>query len=209
MGDDGSYLESDRGPISGMHTEEIAETTESYILGAAQRGSSLAGSVGAASRGATEVISHTTESFVEKGMDVLKHPGMYLQPLYKASMYLWQNFPPISWFGYSAAALNAIPIIILLGFLFGTCAFVLSIAGIGIFLAEGFFLGLGLLFLVPVVCVLTFATLTTSFFTVFGYGCYRAAVFILRGLGVLGEEIIVDTKGVAQGVERAVSHLQE
>jgi len=209
MSDEGRTTPRDdeTGPITGYNAGDIAERTERVVTGAAQATSSIAGSMLAAGSGATEVISHTTETVVEKGIDLLKHPDMYLQPVRKGIIYLWQNFPPISWFGYSAAALNAIPIIILLGFLFSTCAIVLSIAGVGIFLAEGFFFGLGLLFLVPVVCVMGFAAISTSFFTVFVYGCYRAAVYILRGLGVLSEEISVDAKGALRGLERASRHI--
>ncbi|CAG8735830.1 8836_t:CDS:1, partial [Racocetra fulgida] len=150
----------------------------------------------------TDVSSKVSSKFGQ--VHILQNPREYLRPIFSGVYYIWNHFPPLSWFGYGVIALNAIPLGIFLLFLFGTTAFVLSVTGVGIFLAEGFFVGLGLVFLVPVICVMGFAAFSTAFFTVFGYACYRGLFFILRNLGIIAEEVAVDAKAAFRGAKRAV-----
>ncbi|CAJ0765899.1 2380_t:CDS:2, partial [Entrophospora sp. SA101] len=79
-----------------------------------------------------QVIGHAAQ----KCKEVITHPIYYVQ---KATSFFWENFPPLSWFTYGVIALNAIPLTILLTFLFVTTSIVMLITGTGIFLAKGFF----------------------------------------------------------------------
>src|ERR1043165_1724494 len=51
----------------------------------------------------------------------------YPHTIFGLIKYAWDNFLPLSWLGYSLAALNIVPITILIGFLVGTLAFVLVV----------------------------------------------------------------------------------
>ncbi|CAG8518089.1 6049_t:CDS:1 [Dentiscutata heterogama] len=135
---------------------------------------------------------------------IFQNPREYIRPVLNGVQYIWNNFPPLSWFGYGALVLNAIPLAIFGGFLLGTTTLVLSIAGVGVFLAEGFFFGLGLIFLVPVGAVMCFAALSTAFFTTFGYCGFRGLCFILRNLGILAEEVAMDANAAIKGAKKAL-----
>ncbi|CAH1757787.1 3442_t:CDS:2 [Entrophospora sp. SA101] len=63
-----------------------------------------------------------------------------------------------NWFTYGVIALNAIPLTILLTFLFVTTSIVVLIIGTRIFLAKGFFIGVGSFFFVPVMIIMIFAS---------------------------------------------------
>src|SRR6266498_3716495 len=97
-------------------------------------------------------LSRAAGMTVEKGHDFFQHS---YESTRKAARNAWKNFPPLNWFGYGVAALNFIPLIILISFLICTSALVLFVSGAGILLAEGFFLGIGSLFFIPTVAVLT------------------------------------------------------
>ncbi|CAG8491847.1 4523_t:CDS:2 [Diversispora eburnea] len=202
MSDDGN--EYGRAPITGYSADDTQHMTEEAIERVADSAAYMASGIGKTTGTVLSASNRAKDTAVEKGMNVLYHPKEYLDVIKRGATYIWVNFPPLSWFGYGAAALNAVPLTILLGFLFCTIVMVLGIAGCGIFLAESFFIGLGLLFLLPVLGVMTFAGLTTAFFSVFGYFSYRSVLFVLRGLGVLSEEIMIDTKGVLQGLKEKV-----
>ncbi|CAG8527473.1 7372_t:CDS:1 [Scutellospora calospora] len=153
-------------------------------------------------RTVSEVSSKTSTKL--GSVKIFQNPREILSPVLNGVHYLWDHFPPLSWFAYVAIVLNAIPLTVLLAFLIGTTAIVLFISGIGIFLAAGFFIGLGLLFLVPVVGVMLFAAVSTAFFTTFGYGSYRSFLFVLRNLGIIAGEVAADTRAAITGAKKAV-----
>ncbi|CAJ0745629.1 22126_t:CDS:2 [Entrophospora sp. SA101] len=112
-----------------------------------------------------------------KGKEVATHPIYYMQ---KSTSFFWEKFPPLSWFTYGVIALNAIPLTILLIFLFITTSIVALVTGTGIFLAEGFFVGVGSFFLIPVFIMMIFASFVTAFFTIFGWTFYKLVRSILH-----------------------------
>ncbi|RHZ76975.1 hypothetical protein Glove_187g26 [Diversispora epigaea] len=187
-----------------LSSDDTQQMTEETIEKAGDSVAYMASGLGKTTGSVLSATGRAKDSAVEKGMDVLHHPKEYLDVVRRGATYIWVHFPPLSWFGYGAAALNAVPLTILLGFLFCATVIVLGIAGCGILLAESFFVGLGLLFLLPVLGIMTFAGLTTAFFSVFGYFSYRSVLFVLRGLGVLSEEILIDAKGVFRGIKEKV-----
>jgi hypothetical protein len=128
------------------------------------------------------------EMAMDKGREIFQHPRDYSKPIIKSARYVWNKFPPLSWFGYSVAALNVVPLAILITFLVGTFAFVLLVSGMGILLAEGFFIGIGLLFFVPVALFLTFSAISTTFFTISIWSVYKMAVYVLRNIGLFGRD---------------------
>ncbi|CAG8539174.1 18114_t:CDS:1 [Cetraspora pellucida] len=190
----------------------MSEEERPYLFEQTERGFSIAnpekveGASYDTTKKAAHIISDVSSNVSSKlgHVHIWRNPREYLRPVFNGVYYIWNHFPPLSWFGYGVIALNAIPLAVFLVFLFCTTAFVLSITGVGIVLAEGFFVGLGLIFFVPVVCVMCFAALSTAFFTVFGYGCYRGLSFILRNLGIIAEEVVVDANAALKGAKKAL-----
>jgi hypothetical protein len=151
-------------------------------------------------------LRQATEMAIDKGRDALQNPRDYTQSIYGSicgsARYAWDNFPPLHWLGYGVAALNVVPVTILIGFLICTLVFVLTVSGTGVLLAEGFFLGIGLLFLIPTLMILTFSAISTGFFTIFGWSVYKGVTNLLHKLGLLGREIQFDTSHAAKGARR-------
>lgn len=138
------------------------------------------------------LVYNLLETAMDKGREIFQHPRDYSKPIIKSVRYVWNNFPPLSWFGYGVAVLNVIPLAILITFLIGTLTLVLFVSGMGILLAEGFFVGIGLLFFVPVALFLTFSAISTTFFTVSIWSVYKMAVYILHNIGLLGGDTLYD-----------------
>nr|CAG8555123.1 6789_t:CDS:2 [Entrophospora candida] len=93
-----------------------------------------------------------------------------------------------NWFTYGVIALNAIHLTILLTFLFVTTSIVVLIIGTRIFLAEGFFIGVGSFFFVPVMIIMIFASRVTAFFIVFCWSIYSIIRYILHTFDLIGED---------------------
>ncbi|CAJ0645069.1 1886_t:CDS:2 [Entrophospora sp. SA101] len=121
----------------------------------------------------------------QKGKEVATHPIYYMQ---KSTSFFWEKFPPLSWFTYGVIALNAIPLTILLIFLFITTSIVVLVTGTGIFLAEGFFIGVGSFFLIPVFIIMIFASFVTAFFTIFGWTFYKVVRYILHTFDLIVDD---------------------
>ncbi|GBB92133.1 hypothetical protein RclHR1_01970015 [Rhizophagus clarus] len=140
----------------------------------------------------SSLVFDLLEMTMDKGREIFQHPRDYSKPIIKSARYVWNNFPPLSWFGYGVAALNIVPLAILITFLIGTFSLVLLVSGMGILLAEGFFLGIGLLFFVPVAIFLIFSAISTTFFTVSIWSVYKMSVYVLRNIGLLGGDTRYD-----------------
>lgn len=190
-----------KAPVSSYTAEDTRNFTEDTVRGASNTAFPYASELGHKTGSLLSAGAHKKDFLVDKGVDVMKNP---LDALKRAVSYVRTRFPPLVWFGYGAIALNAVPITIFLGFSFLTSILVLGAAGLGIFFAESFFIGIGLLFLLPVLGVMLFAGLTTACFSLFGYLCYRATIFVLRGLGVLSEEARIDAKGFVKGIKKTI-----
>ncbi|RIA99741.1 hypothetical protein C1645_746565 [Glomus cerebriforme] len=151
-------------------------------------------------------LSQMTKMAIEKGREIFQIPRDYSHPIIKSAQYLWNNFPPLNWFGYGIVAFNIVPLTILIAFLIGTLTLVLCVSGTGILLAEGFFIGIGLLFFIPVATVLTFSAISTTFFTIFAWSVYKVAIYILRRIGLLEKEVQFDVRSAQREYE---SNVQE
>ncbi|CAI2169410.1 16097_t:CDS:1 [Funneliformis geosporum] len=181
-------------------TKDVIDYSKQAISSAQDKASRAVGALNQATGTTFErgfgVFNQATETTV----DAFKHP---IESTRHAARYAWENFPPLSWFGYGVAALNSIPLAMFVCFFLVTLALVLGVAGTGILAAEGFFLGLGSLFFVPTVVILSFAALSTALFTVFGWSLYKAAKYSLCKIGLVKREIQHDSSAMFKGGSRA------
>ncbi|CAG8699093.1 9224_t:CDS:1 [Funneliformis mosseae] len=204
---------SKEAPMTGYKYGEIEHATENVTKDVLNYSKQAFSSAQDKASRAVDAINHATETTVERGVGVFSKAtgttvNAFKHPV-ESARYAWENFPPLSWFGYGVAALNSIPLAMFICFFLITLAFVLGVAGTGILAAEGFFLGIGSIFFIPTVIVLTFAAFSTALFTVFGWAAYKAAIKVLCNLGVVKREIQHDSSAMFKGGRKAVQQEYE
>src|SRR5438034_1207051 len=71
-----------------------------------------------------------TAKVVDMANDIFQNLRDHSKPIIKS---VWNNlnYPPLRWFGYGVAALNVVPLAILISFVIGTLALVLLVSGTG------------------------------------------------------------------------------
>ncbi|KAG9302959.1 hypothetical protein G9A89_022376 [Geosiphon pyriformis] len=172
-----------------------------YIIG--EDGQGLIESTMEKAREARAKVSETASRFTEKAAETFKSTTGYdggdqykgfigtlyhmtypVIDIYKA---LSSYFPPLAWFLYGAAALNAVPVVLMLGYLAITTLICFAIAGGFIFFVEGFFVLLGCGVVLPVIGFALFAAFIAFLFAVLGYGIFRLVRGLLWAVGFIGE----------------------
>src|SRR5256885_1351914 len=137
--------------------------------------------------------TETATNYAQRGVDTAKDVTSratkasqdYLDQLYQyiqqtsdqlsgTTKYYWDGFPPLRWLAYTMAAFNAVPIAVFLAWAIFTFGIVATIAGIGIFVVEGFFGFWGLAAFLIVAGFLTFIALVLVGFATFAWGGVKA-----------------------------------
>ncbi|CAG8522110.1 2007_t:CDS:1 [Ambispora leptoticha] len=161
---------------------------------------------------AEQMVGHAAEqleSAKEKTRSLYNTVKETFSPVTESVSWIQDKFPPLAWFLYAAAILNAIPVAFFLGFLAVTTLIVFSIAGGGIFVVEGFFFLLGCGVVLPVIGFAVFAAIIAFAFVLLAYGSWKLFLTVFRLLGFTFQEAKVEIAGTAQGLKRAFSHTRD
>ncbi|CAG8793165.1 hypothetical protein C2G38_2129777 [Gigaspora rosea] len=107
------------------------------------------------------------------------------QPMINSVKYLWVNFPPARWLMYVLCMFNSIPIALFIAWAVVTFGFVSALAGVGVVIAEGFFMFLGLAVFLPVAGFMLLVAFITACFATLGWAGFETASFGLSRLGLV------------------------
>ncbi|CAG8469619.1 12240_t:CDS:2 [Ambispora gerdemannii] len=157
-----------------------------------------------------ETVKHQSNTVVDKvkritgttanALKILTtNPRELVQSVLKIVLHIWHYSPFFRWFLFIAGTFTFIPAVVLVGWIVLTCAIVVGIAGIGIFMAEGFFAFLGGLVFFPVVGFLLFVASIGGLFASGTFIALKVAVYLLGVLGLIDMKWEEGTYQMARG----------
>ncbi|CAG8640194.1 4191_t:CDS:1 [Ambispora leptoticha] len=167
-------MEEETAPISGLRRSEVESRVEATTSKMIESVSTVADKV--------KRITGNTKSTLKT---LTTNPRELAQQVLAIISQRWQYSPFFRWFVCITGTFAFIPALVLLGWIVLTCAIVVGIAGIGIFMAEGFFAFLGGLVFFPVVGFLLFVASIGGLFAGGTYIALRVAVYLLDVLGII------------------------
>ncbi|KAG9292425.1 hypothetical protein G9A89_015295 [Geosiphon pyriformis] len=157
-------------------------------------------------RGAQEALGQAAEEVRQQfgnAADLFGQSGHFVERVRNFVRSKWESSPFLRWYSYIAATYGVIPAVVLIGWIIGTLAIVVGIAGIGIVCAEGFLAFLGSLVFFPVVGVLLFIACIGGLIGAFTYIGIQAVTFFLSGIGIMAKEGPLDTEHAKRAAKRA------
>ncbi|GBC06479.1 hypothetical protein RclHR1_06870010 [Rhizophagus clarus] len=102
----------------------------------------------------------------------------YIRPLTNLFGYFWNNFAPLRWFVYTLLTFCSVPTAIFIGWAVLCFSGVIALAGVGITIAEGFFLFLGMSVFLPVAIILCIVAFVIVVFLTFAWIGLRSSVTV-------------------------------
>ncbi|CAB4374068.1 unnamed protein product [Rhizophagus irregularis] len=102
----------------------------------------------------------------------------YIRPFTKLFGYFWNNFAPLRWFVYTFLTFCSVPTAIFIGWAVLCFAGIIALAGVGITIAEGFFLFLGMSVFLPVAIILCIIAFVTVVFLTLAWIGMRSSVTV-------------------------------
>ncbi|RHZ83243.1 hypothetical protein Glove_99g317 [Diversispora epigaea] len=193
--------EGEKGPITGRSVSDIEETTAKKLEPVFTEFRKVLSHI-------YYWISNLITNIIGVILGLYNKIRQFFQPVIKLIhekfMIIWNNFPPFRWFVYFAMIFNAIPLTIFFAWGIFTLAIILSIAGGGIIITEGFFFLLGLSIFLPVAFVLSFISFGFALFLTLAWFGFKAGNTVSRSIGLTSKEMAVDVKGVVAGTMRLI-----
>jgi hypothetical protein len=138
------------------------------------------------------------KTVLNKGTGLIYSIMEYIRPLNNLFGYFWNNFTPLRWFIYTLLTFCSFPTAILIGWVVLCFSVIIALAGIGITIAEGFFIFLGMSIFLPVAIILCIVAFVIVLFFTLAWLGMRSSVAVYEYFNkpsdVEVEEITESTK---------------